>query len=142
MLDLERIDNWPERLFAVLDEHRSHDFQWGKWDCATLMRDAVIATTGSDPFAGIWPSHGYRSRLGAIKAIRAAGYDGMVALTKSRFPSIHKVQAQRGDLVFGEVDSPVTSPAICVGAEMVTRDFELGWVVLPMSQATMAFRVG
>lgn len=142
MLDLARVADWPERLIETIDRHQAHAFAWGEWDCATLFAECVLAVTGTDPLDGLRPSWTWRSRAGALRAIKLAGFPDMVTLTASLFPEVPPLLARRGDLVFMEVASPVTSPAICTGSELHTRDIELGWVVVSMSLAKRAFRVG
>ena len=40
MRDVQRLDDWPERLHAVVLRHMQHGFAWGSYDCATLFADA------------------------------------------------------------------------------------------------------
>jgi cell wall-associated NlpC family hydrolase len=142
MLNLTRLPDWPEELIRTIDAHQNKPFEWGKWDCATLFVDCVRALTGTDPLEGIRPTWTWRTRAGALRAIKSAGFENMVELTQSLFPAVPPLLARRGDLVFMKEAGPITSPAICTGAEMHTRDLDLGWVIAPMEQATMAFRVG
>jgi hypothetical protein len=142
MLELTRLWDWPERLIATHDLHRAHDFDWCDFDCASLFAASVEAVTGVDPLAHLRPRWKWRSRGGALRAIRHAGFSDMVGITEALFPEIPPMLARRGDLVFGEVASPVASPAICMGAEMHTRDLDKGWVVMPMAHAKRAFKVG
>jgi len=138
MLELTRLDDWPERLMATIERHRTAVFEWGVYDCATLFADAVEAVTGVDPLASYRPWKSERSaRMKMIKA----GFKDMRAFARAHFPEINPSQAGRGDLGFASQANHLSCPAVIVGAHAVSRD-EGGWIVMPTNVLTMAFKVG
>ncbi len=136
---ITRVPDWRVRLYAALEGHRGHAFQWGSHDCALLAADAVLAMTGVDlaaPFRGR-----YATLIGARRAMHAAGYDDQVAIAAAQFREIHPAYAQVGDLAVVPNDDGwealgvVTGPVIQVFA----RDGLAAW---PLDRATRAFKVG
>lgn len=52
---MTRVEDWPERLAAFIEQRRKMPFAWGSNDCALFAADAVCAITGVDlgePFRG------------------------------------------------------------------------------------------
>jgi hypothetical protein len=43
-----RVDNWPARLYEVIERNRQVDFAWGTTDCFCFAADCVLAITGCD----------------------------------------------------------------------------------------------
>jgi len=138
MLELTRLDDWPERLMATIERHRMAAFEWGVYDCATLFADAVEAVTGVDPLSQYRPWKSERSAR--MKMIRA-GWKDMKAFARDHFPEIAPSMARRGDVGFAQQANALSCPAVIVGAHAVSRD-EKGWIVMPASVLTIAFRVG
>jgi hypothetical protein len=133
--------DWAEALQSVLDTHRAAYFQWGRYDCGTLMADAVACQIGRDPFAHL---RGYDSAGSAMMAMRRFGVKSMRQAVDRHFERIDPAHAQRGDLVLpSESALPLNCPAVVVGAFAVSRD-QSGWVVMPMTAATVtvAWQVG
>lgn len=141
-LELTRVWNWPERLIAVLDEHRAHEFEWGRYDCATLVSSAIEAMTGVDVSVPYRGKSGWKSAKGAAAALKRGKVSSIHELTGQLFRDIPPSMAQRGDLAYGEVVSPIASPWIVVGTEMITRDLEKGWLIQSTSFAKTAYKVG
>jgi len=138
MLELKRRPDWPERLMSTVEHHRNAAFEWGAFDCATLFADAVAALTDVDPLARYRPWKNERSAR--MKMIRA-GFKTMQTFTRANFPEINPAQVQRGDIGFAHEAGNLSCPAVVVGAHAVSRD-EQGWIVIPTSLLTLAFKVG
>jgi hypothetical protein len=138
MLELTRLENWPDRLMATVERHRTAEFEWGVYDCATLFADAVQAVTGTDPLAAFRPWKTERSaRMKMIKG----GWKDMKSFCRDHFPDVAPSKAGRGDLGFAAQSHNLMCPAVIVGAHAVSRD-EKGWIVMPTSLLTLAFKVG
>ena len=138
MLELTRLENWPERLLTTVERHRAAEFDWGVYDCATLFAEAVEAVTGTDPLQRFRPWISERSaRMKMIKG----GWKDMKSFCRDHFTEIPPSMAGRGDLGFPAQTVNLTCPGIIVGAHAVSRD-EKGWIVVPTSLLTMAFKVG
>jgi hypothetical protein len=92
-----RLDDWPERLAALVEARRHLPFAWGTQDCVTLAADAVLACTGRDPHV----ARGAYAGEAEAEAILAGegGLEGWVAATLAAFgaPEIPPALAQRGD---------------------------------------------
>lgn len=139
-----RFDDWPSRLEAVVDAARKVKFSYGTSgnDCCRFPADAVAAVTGVDHMA---PFRGYRSKLGALRAIRRYGGGGLgEALERwSRETGVEQVPlalARRGDVVVHETpEGPALG--ICLGARFAAVKEPEGLVFFPMSAATAVWRV-
>lgn len=139
MLDLARFPDWPERLDAVVSEHSTADFAWGRYDCATLWIDVVAALTGVDPSSEF---QRWRTQHGALRALKARGFDSVSAYVDGILPRVAAAKASRGDLAF-PADAwlgPLTSPAVVMGAEAVSRSPQ-GWVAIPRARLVTFYRV-
>ncbi|WP_339085968.1 DUF6950 family protein [Hyphomicrobium sp. ghe19] len=124
----------------AVDEHlKEVDFIWGQTDCAVLFSDVVFAITDCDPFeiAGRWSS-----ALGAAKALARTGHRSVKSFCDASFDTISPSMARRGDAGYvGNPEDPLTSPAIVLGAEAISRGLD-GWVRFPVSTLTTAYRIG
>lgn len=121
----------------TLELHLNRPFAWGDSDCS-LCFDAVEAMTGFDPIADI---RGYRSRLGALRKLHAAGFETVFDLVATVFPEIPPAHAQRGDLGYPEqVSDCLMSPAVIDGTNAYSKGPD-GPVVFPRSQIVRAFAV-
>lgn len=43
-----RVDNWPAKLYEVIEKNQQLPFEWGKTDCFCFAADCVLAITGYD----------------------------------------------------------------------------------------------
>lgn len=134
----DRLDDWPERLAVTLARHRLCAFAWGSFDCATLFSDAVRAVTGMSPFDGLEP---WRSQRSALRVLVGAGATSVQDYLAQRLPAIPVSSLRRGDVGHAGSTEPLCCPAIVTGAEAVSRD-ERGWIVVPISALTVAYKVG
>lgn len=138
MLVLSRLQDWPERLMALVDDHRNHTFAWGRYDCATFFAEAVERVTGVHVLAAHMP---YDSERSAMEKLAASGYRDMEHFATCLFPATAPAQARRGDIGFASRKERLSCPAVVLGAEAVSRD-QSGWVVFPVTSLVSAFRVG
>lgn len=139
MIDLVRIESWPERLGEAVLRHRCAEFRWGQHDCATLVGDVVTAMTGTDPLARFRP---WAGEVTALVALRASGHRSVQSWIGGMFPPIAPGQARRGDLGYcaGE-PGRLQFPAVVVGEHALSRD-EHGLIVFPRSLIATAYKVG
>lgn len=146
-----RLEGWEERLAEYVEAQRATAFAWGKTDCAMFASDAVLALTGSDPFAE------YRGRYSteteAERLIDEAG--GFEALCTRLLGEPKPVAcARRGDLVFGPLrPDGAEGLAVVVGALAVTPGYswkpigsrlvpQQGLVFLKVGKFRHAYSVG
>ena len=135
---VQRLDDWPERLVAVVARYCGHPFVWGEADCATFFSDAVAAVTGTDPLARFRP---WRSETEACRRLIAARVPSIEAFVAANFSAISTANVRRGDLGFAAGGKPLTSPAVVTGAEAVAMT-PTGLVYFPISALRTAYGVG
>lgn len=100
---LPRLEDWAERLAALVEDLRMQPFAWGVQDCVTVAADGVQAVTGADPHL----ARGAYATEAEAAAILAAhgGLEGYVAAMMAAFGAAECLPAfaQRGDPVLVEV---------------------------------------
>lgn len=138
MFEPDRLPDWPDRLVSVVARHRDAAFAWGDFDCATLFAEAVHSVTGEDPFGGLGP---WQSERDALRILAATGSDSVKGFFDARLPLVHRSELRRGDAGYAATAERLSCPVIVLGAEAVSRD-HAGWVVLPVSLITTAYRIG
>jgi hypothetical protein len=139
---MKRHHNWVAMLPAHTMPNRGRTFEWGRWDCALAVCDAIRAFTGVDPGA---PYRGTYSTEAEARAI-TGGDLGKFAATIAALhgmPEVEPRMARRGDVVFvdnntpegalGIVDSSGVAAA-CVG--------EQGSIRVPLRRWKRAWHVG
>lgn len=135
---LNRVENWPEILLALVEDRRSKPFAWGENDCALFAADCVLAMTGED-FAAAFRGR-YTTAAGSIKALKRFGAGSLESTaTAALGEPISPKLAQRGDVVLFDA---VTGPAlaVCLGGNAAAAGPEgITWV--PMDLWTKAWRV-
>lgn len=137
---IARFENWPSRLFGLIESRRKTPFQWGDHDCCLFACDAVKAMTGTDPAK---PFRGYSGEDEAKKLIAAYGTLEDLISARCRemgFSEIAPAMSQRGDLaLFDNKGNPALG--LCVGGEVVFPG-KIGLAALPLSVCRRAWRVG
>lgn len=112
---MKRLPGWRGRLDQALDDARK-PFCWGENDCCVgLAGPAVLALTGEDlaiPFRSQ-----YSTALGALKALKAAGFDDLDAFAASYFPKAHPSRARMGDLAAFKADDTGWALGVVIGAQ-------------------------
>lgn len=132
-----RPHDWPERLFAVIERHRSHAFAWGEFDCGTLLRECAAAVGASDPLGpfGTWDS-----AFTALLRLRRLRFDSVREHIAATLSPVELGAVSRGDVGYAGSWGPISCPYIVTGAEAVSRD-EGGWVVIDAGLLTEAYRL-
>ena len=123
----------------TVDYHQRNGFFFGTFDCGILFGDVDKAMTGEDPLKGI---RGYKTPAGALKKLKAKGYNSVLELVEDKYKEISPGIAGRGDFVYCQLDDdPLRSPAVVMGAVVVSRD-ENSWQQVPRIDIKRAFKVG
>jgi len=146
MSGLSRLEDWPERLAALIDARMSVPFRWGSNDCALFAADAVQAVTGVD-LAAVWRGQ-YADEEGARSMRSASSHlasgDIVAALREMAHrrlgPDAPPLMARRGDIVLVEHDNG-HSLAVCLGS-MAAAPGRRGLMVLDRAAWRAAWRVG
>lgn len=129
-----RVRDWQSRFQALVLERLHLPFAWGVNDCALFAADAVLATTGKDPAAGL---RGYSTAREAATIIETNG--GLLFLTNDRLGArIKTAQAQVGDI--GMVDSPNGFALAVWGGSMWMVPGPDGLVMRQLDEARLVWR--
>jgi len=133
-----RREDWFERLAEVIERHEEMPFAYGQSDCATLLRDAILAMTGAlpDSFCLV-----YDDAATARAALRSRDHTNLAELLAAELEEIHPAFAGRGDV--GIADYPgaiIGGGVICVGLELIGKG-QTGTVRLPRMALSRAFKV-
>lgn len=136
---LTRRPDWRARLQVEIEAHRREAFSWGARDCALGLAAGVVeAMTGTDLRDG-WRGK-YRTAAGALRALRAAGYDGLGDAAAGVLPEVHPAFARDGDLALIE-EGEIGALAVFNGGTLIVLTLD-GLGVRERSAATRAFKVG
>lgn len=136
---IARRSDWRERLAQFVSERRRMPFDWSAGvDCGLSVADAVLAMTGEDIAA---PLRGYRSRFGALRAIKRAGCESVAEYLDALFERTKRPRV--GDIVALSLREPLTPLVICDGRGGGWGPDETsgGLVRLPISQFATAWSV-
>lgn len=121
----------------VIRENMSQPFVWGVSDCSFVF-DCICEMTGFDPIADI---RGYTTEAGAMKALKRAGYDTVLALIEDNFDEISPALARRGDIGYPAlIAHPLMSPAVIDGSSAFSKHPK-GPIVIPRSAIVRAWAV-
>lgn len=98
-MSYSRVLNWDVRLVTWAAGLVGTPFEWGKTDCASLVRGCIAAMYGHDFF-----SYRYQSERGALKALATGGAvsDHILTLGADLYPFPF---AQQGDVVVAPDDN-------------------------------------
>jgi hypothetical protein len=117
---MRRIENWPEKLFALVEARANAPFEWGVHDCCIFSADVIAEITGIDLMAE------YRGRYdSALSAARLFERDGLEAAIEAACAATGfaehagPLSAQRGDLVITEIPERGPAAGLCLGATAV-----------------------
>jgi hypothetical protein len=143
-----RVKGWEIALAEVVERHAMTPFAWGSSDCLTLVADAALALTGSDPLAAHRGS--YQSGAGATRRLKQAGHADLGAALAASFTEVSPAMARRGDagLVETRVRGRVVLAAVVItGAEVAGKSSPgkgdgTGLTILSRDRLARAFRVG
>lgn len=114
---MTRLDDWPERLFEVIDEARHKPFKWGEWDCTTFAAACVEAMTGEDPMSEFRDR--YEDEESGKEALKELGGGSLYSVLKRKFGKPVPVAfAQRGDLALAKTEQGPTV-FVVLGEKMV-----------------------
>ena len=92
-----RVQQWPQRLYAVIEESISKTFQWGEHDCSLFALDCVDAMCDTE-IASEWRGK-YETEQEAYELLESVG--GFDAVAESYgFKKVDILQATRGDIAF------------------------------------------
>lgn len=137
---MKKRKDWRPRLRGFLAKHEATPFSYDSalgMDCGAFAGGAVSAMSGHNPHAAV--AGQYTTLEGAMKALRALGYDDHIALTADALEEIDPAFATYGDIAVLEgPDGP--SLGVVLDAHIEVRGHE-GRALRPLTDAVRAFRV-
>lgn len=140
-MTLTRIQLWRGPFEALIDDIKAKPFVWGENDCGPALAGRMVeALTGQD-LCGEYRGR-YRSRRGALKLMREAGFDDLADLVATKLPEIHISQATVGDIAAIPVDTPFRHALGVVNGERVFVLTANGIGTVDLFDAARAFKVG
>jgi hypothetical protein len=101
-----RVNDWQERLNAVVAKHQAMDGAWGASDCWTLTMDAVEAVQGERILPRL---SRYTSEAGGYRLFARAGFKTVEEALESVLEPVPVLMAQRGDVGVIERDDVISS---------------------------------
>lgn len=128
-----------QQLAVHLDEHAAIPFDWAAHNCCHFVAAWVRQATGCDPMHGLAPTPGERC---ARRLVRRLGGSLVAAWTQrlARAP-IAPTMAQVGDIVALPLAERRGAVGICTGRQVALLQAGGGIALLPMQQATHAWRL-
>ena len=139
---MTRLPDWEKRLADYIVEAKAKTFQWGNFDCALAVCDAIRAETGTDVGAA------YRGRYSTLAgALNLLGNDlGTFAASVASGLGMAEVRptfARRGDAVLLDNGDPTKALGIVdLGGRFAWCAGQNGMVRKPMSTWLRAWKVG
>lgn len=132
-----RFTDWQARLIALIEQRKTHRFEWGVQDCCLWPADAVLAMTGVDHAANLRGT--YSSSRGGGSVLRQLG--GLAAaMALCRGPEVPPLCAQVGDVGLVRAESGREVGAVCLGEQWIAAGKD-GLGLLPLEAASRAWRV-
>ncbi|WP_299494959.1 hypothetical protein [uncultured Shewanella sp.] len=90
------------RLITFIDSNRHREFNWGEHDCCLFIADWIMARGDRADLGDIGADYRgqYTNALGAMRAIKAAGFTDLTALFDALLgPHVPPLLCRRGDVV-------------------------------------------
>lgn len=133
-----RLQDWPLRLDAYIEQRRCMAFAWGTHDCCQFARRDFEVLTGEDP-AAEWDLRPYKTARGASAQLRRLG--GVEALpAKAGCAEIAPLLAGRGDLALVP-NAGRPALGVVLGTKVAFAGLH-GLDFVPVTACAQAWRVG
>jgi hypothetical protein len=141
---MKRVQNWPALVPAHTLPTRGRSFEWGRWDCALAVCDAIRALTGIDPGAEYRGTYSTEAEAQAL--IAKFGDLGDFAASVAAQHGMQEVAprlARRGDVIFVDNSTPEGALGIVdLSGTCAACVSQQGYVRVPMRRWKRAWRVG
>lgn len=96
MLTLNRIPKWRGAMQDNIAVAAVTEFEWGEHDCALFAASHIECVTGVDIGTPFYKQ--YSTALGAMKVLKQAGYDSLLAMAQDKLPPVSLPKAHVADL--------------------------------------------
>lgn len=138
LIGANRLNDWPDQLNKFINANALSQFQWGSFDCSQFCIQAEQAMYGQTRWEDL--IGGYKTERGALGRIKRAGGESLWDLIDQRMERRESVKlAMRGDWI-GHYTEDGESLGICIGSDFVCVHLDSGLVVVPMTEAVVAWR--
>jgi len=134
---MARLDDWPDRLAAHVEEWRHKPFKWGRYDCAMFCLLGEKAMCGDSRFADYVGN--YESPKGSVRLLRRLGNGDLAENVAQRLPEVPPQKAGRGDV--GLIDTPDGDALSLIVGDKVAAMGKDGLVFLPRDAVKRAWKV-
>ena len=134
---MERLDDWPDRLAAHVEEWRHKPFQWGLHDCAMFCvygEKAICGETRFDDYVGQ-----YQTPKGSLRILRQIGNGDLADNVAQRLSEVAPSEAGRGDWAL--IDTPDGDALSLIVGDKVAAMGKDGLVFLPREAVKRAWKV-
>lgn len=133
---VKRLEDWPKRLSAFLDERRDMPFEWGKNDCLTFLAKGAEAMTGNDYYSKY---EGYATEIEANEKLKEHG--GIVKIIEYYFGVglRNPLKAHRGDIALIKVPE-LTAGIVDDSGQYIAVVTKEGLRRLPLEKAWRIWR--
>jgi hypothetical protein len=144
---LNRFDDWPAKLEAVVARARKLTFRWGRHDCCQFVARAVAAMTGVDLLADYRPYATRRQAAAELKRVAGSPAVSVAATRALGRPLPSKLYAGRGDVVLVETETGAgrveETLGVCLGPVVAVVARAGGFAEFPLTDARVraAWRV-
>jgi hypothetical protein len=134
-----RVEEWPSRLAAFIEQRRRTPFAWGVHDCCQFARAAVRIIRGRDITLGRRLGlRRYRTARTGLKLLEQLG--GVAAIpARCGLAEINVKLAQRGDVVSAPFPAG-DALGVCLGQDSAFPG-ERGLLFIPTLECQRAWRV-
>lgn len=138
---MKRLPDWPKRLHDFVDGVKRQPFDWTAFNCGEhWAAGAVMAVTGEDivaPYKGRWSS-----ARGMVRVMKNEGHADLADWLGSILPEQHVSRVRPGDIAAIPKDDAFGFTLGIVNGEMIMVLGEQSMGLVPLFDATRAFRVG
>lgn len=138
-----RVQDWPERLAAVVQAARGMPYALGgkngSQDCISFAATCHTAMCGDSPISSEVGT--YESRFAAAKRLQDRGFKGLGDYLDSLFDEVGKYHASRGDFALFENDNADPCIGVVLGPTVAFVAEDGGLAELPIADAVKTWRV-
>jgi len=136
-----RLQDWPKRLDACINELRDKPFKWGEQDCGTFAADCIKAMTDCDVISVTRGQ--YNDADGANAVIDNLSFAGVRAATTGILgaPYPNPLFAKRGDIVAVDSGNGDALAVVALDGKHALAPAKRGLVQFAMSEWLCAWEV-
>lgn len=124
---MDRVVNWSVSLAELANDIVGAPFEWGRTDCVSVARSALVAIFGEDPLVP-HINVTYTTKIGAARAFKKIGSMTDIVLAAGA-KEIASNLAGDGDFMIFPSEGNYENVATRMGSMWIMADEELGYIV-------------